>query len=218
MERTVVIGDIHGCHRELMELLDDVGPGRQDRIICVGDVITKGPGNRDVLEFLRRTPGCESLLGNHEHMLLKYQQGLPVALKREHFQTIEELGGDFDSYMQWIMTWPHYIELEDYLIVHAGIRPDRPLVQQSVDDLTELRCLDGPNPGSRHGTPWFERHDDSRTVVFGHWVFDTPLLLKNAIGLDTGCVYGGWLTAVVLPERRLVSVRAREAYATNEKS
>jgi hypothetical protein len=64
--------------------------------------------------------------------------------------------------------------------------------------------------------PWYERYTDSRLVVFGHWAKPAALVRKNAIGLDTGCVYGGALTALILPERRLVSVPARRVYQKKE--
>jgi hypothetical protein len=118
--------------------------------------------------------------------------------------------------MDWIARMPLYIELDAYLVVHAGIRPGRAINEQTLEDLTELRSVDGPTPGSRTGTPWFECYDGEKKVIFGHWVFDSPLVRKNVIGLDTGCVYGGFLSAVVLPEQRIVSVPARRAYAAKK--
>jgi diadenosine tetraphosphatase ApaH/serine/threonine PP2A family protein phosphatase len=213
MERTIVVGDIHGCYVEFMDLLGNIGLTQGDRIICVGDLITKGPGNREVLDFVRKRENCQSLLGNHEYILLRHHRGINVKLKPEHTQAVQELGGDFADCMEWVAQLPLYLDLGDHLVVHAGIRPDRSMEDQTLEDLTELRSLDGPEPGSRHGTPWFERYQGHKVVIFGHWVFDSPLLRDNAVGIDTGCVYGGRLTAVVLPEARLVSVPARKAYA-----
>ena len=61
--------------------------------------------------------------------------------------------------------------------------------------------------------PWYESYTGETTVVFGHWARPEPVVRENAIGLDTGCVYGGRLTAVILPERNLVSVPAKRAYS-----
>ncbi len=111
--------------------------------------------------------------------------------------------------MKWIAGFPRIIDLGDQLVVHAGLRPGVPLDSQSVEDLTTLRtCGDS-------GAPWFEQYE-GKTAVFGHWVFTAPLLTKSAIGIDTGCVYGGSLTAVILPERRLVSVPAVKSYSRKE--
>jgi len=213
MGRTIVIGDVHGCYLELMELLDQIGASQDDRIFSVGDLITKGPGNREVFEFVRTKKNFQSVLGNHEYLLLQHHRGRAVELEPAHLQTIAELGSDFKDCMAWVSRLPHYIDLGDYLVVHAGIRPDRPLEEQTVDDLTQLRTLDGLQPGSREGTPWFDRYRGEQVVIFGHWVFDTPLFRDNVIGIDTGCVYGCRLTAVVLPEGRLVSVPAHRVYA-----
>ena len=216
MERTIVVGDIHGCYVEFMDLLGHIGPTQRDRIICVGDLITKGPRNREVLDFVRLRENCQSILGNHEYVLLRHRRGIAVELKPEHFKTIAELGKDFNDYMDWISQWPLYIDLGDYLVVHAGIRPDRSMEDQTIDDLTQLRALEGPDPGSRHGTPWFERYEGRQVMIFGHWPREKPLLKGNVVGLDTGCVYGGRLTAIVLPERRLVSVPARSVYSKKD--
>lgn len=213
MTRAIVIGDVHGCFFELTALLDDIGVRQEDSLIFVGDLITKGPGNREVLEFVRQRRNCKSVLGNHEYLLLKHYRGESVELDRAHHQVIAELGKDFGDFMEWISQFPRYIDLGDYLVVHAGIRPGLPLEKQTVEDLTQIRTLSASEPGSRDGVPWFERYRGEKTVIFGHWVFATPLLRENAVGFDTGCVYGGRLTAVILPESRLVSIPARKAYA-----
>lgn len=213
MPRTIVIGDIHGCYFELMDLLNKVGASEEDRLISVGDLITKGPANRQVLEFFRQRKNCESVLGNHEYLLLQHYRGLTVELEPAHLKTIAELENDFGDYMSWISHWPYFIDLGAYLVVHAGIRPGIPMKLQSLMDLTSLRTLNRPSPGSKTGTPWYERYRGRKIIIFGHWVSKTPLVRANAIGIDTGCVYGGSLTSVVLPEGRLVSVQARRAYA-----
>ena len=179
----------------------------------MGDLVAKGPASRDVLEFFRDRANTKAVLGNHDYTLLRHYQGIPVSLEPAHSRTITELGDAFATLMDWVAGLPHYLDLGTHLVVHAGIRPGRSMEEQTVEDLTELRTVDGPNPGSRIGTPWFERYEDTKTVIFGHWVFASPLVRKNAMGIDTGCVYGGNLTAVVLPEGRLASVPARKAYA-----
>lgn len=155
MDRAIVIGDIHGCYVELVDMLDEVGIGPEDRVISVGDLITKGPGNREVVEFVRRRQNFTAVLGNHEYTLLQHYRGEDVSLMTEHFQAISDLGETFEECMEWVASWPLYLDLGDYFVVHAGIRPDRPLKEQAIQDLTQLRTLEGPDPGSRTGTPWF---------------------------------------------------------------
>jgi diadenosine tetraphosphatase ApaH/serine/threonine PP2A family protein phosphatase len=213
MHRSIVIGDIHGCYEELEDLLRAAQATAEDRIFSVGDLVTKGPASREVLEFFCDSRNTQAVLGNHEYALLRYYKGEAVDLEPAQSRAIAELGDAFDSLMNWVSGLPHYLDLGSHMVVHAGIRPGLTIEEQTVEDLTELRTLDGPNPRSRIGTPWFERYEDAKVVIFGHWVFATPLVRNNAMGIDTGCVYGGRLTAVVLPDERLVSVPARRAYA-----
>lgn len=111
--------------------------------------------------------------------------------------------------MEWVAGFPRLIDLGDQLVVHAGLRPGVSLDRQTVEDLTSLRtCGD-------FGAPWFEQYE-GKTAVFGHWIFAAPHVTKTAIGIDTGCVYGGSLTAVILPERRLVSIPAVKSYSRKE--
>jgi calcineurin-like phosphoesterase family protein len=211
MDRTIVVGDVHGCHFELMALLEEIGARDTDRLIFVGDLITEGPASREVLHFVRERRKCESVLGDHERTFLRLCRGEDVELEQAHLRTIAELGHDVGPYMEWISGFPLYIDLGDFLVVHAGIRPGLPLERQSAEDLTGLRSL-------KSGAPWFNQYCGKKTVIFGHTIFAAPLIRENAIGINTGCVYGGSLTAVVLPGRRLVSVPAVKAYAEKERS
>jgi diadenosine tetraphosphatase ApaH/serine/threonine PP2A family protein phosphatase len=210
MDRTIVVGDVHGCFFELTALLDEIGLRPSDRLIFVGDLIAKGPANREVLDLIRRRRNSESVLGNHEYLLARLFYEREVEFERTHLRTIAQLGNEAGRYLEWISSLPPYIDLGDFVVVHAGVRPGLPLENQTVEDLTQLRTLNG----AQSGTPWLERYCEKKTVVFGHSVFDTPLIKDNAIGIDTGCVYGGSLTAVLLPERRLVSIPAVRPYAT----
>jgi diadenosine tetraphosphatase ApaH/serine/threonine PP2A family protein phosphatase len=209
MNRTVVVGDIHGCHEELLDLMDHVGPTDGDRVISVGDLVTKGPGNAAVIDFFRAGTNTSAVIGNHDRVLLEKYLGHDVKLETFHVQAIAEFGDRFGEYMKWVAALPHYLDLGDYLVVHAGLRPGRSLAEQDIKDLTEIRKV---VIGDKE-IPWFDVYEGNQTVIFGHWVFGEPVVKTNAIGIDTGCVYGGRLTACVLPERHLVSVPARRAYA-----
>jgi len=175
----------------------------------VGDLVTKGPGNAAVIDFFRAEKNRSAVIGNHDRVLLEKYLGYDVKLETFHAQAIAEFGDRFGEYMDWIAALPPYLDLGDYVVVHAGLRPGRSLPEQDIRDLTEIRqvAIDGKE------IPWFDAYNENQIVIFGHWVFGEPLVRKNAIGIDTGCVYGGRLTACVLPERHLVSVPARRAYA-----
>lgn len=210
-DRTIIIGDVHGCWDELRDLLSEIRPGPQDKLISVGDLICKGPDSESVLDWAMSAKNLQVVLGNHElRFLTRWKSGLPQDEKPYDMETFRQLEGGYERYMRFIDAWPLYISHKDYLVVHAGFDPLEPLVRQSRRQLTNLRrCGDSDRP-------WFEGYVDSRLVVFGHWAHRKPIVRANAIGLDTGCVYGEALSALVLPERRIVSVKARKAYRIKE--
>jgi serine/threonine protein phosphatase 1 len=217
LRRTFVVGDIHGCVDELEVLLSGIGLGAEDRLVFVGDYIDRGPDSRGVVDrllALAAEPGreCTFLRGNHEDMLLAYLDrgghygeafmanggdataesyglhdptplSLLAALPEEHLRFFEGTG---------------LLHVEGaYVVVHAGIRPGRPLDRQSPHDLLWIRDEFIRRP-----------HDLGRTVVFGHTPGRSVLVdLPYKIGIDTGCVYGGMLTALELPTCVLHSVR-----------
>jgi hypothetical protein len=226
--RTIVIGDVHGCAAELQLLLDALGPGTGDRLLFVGDLVARGPDSHRVLEVVKAL-GAGVVRGNHEARLLDARAarktGKPLPkLGRTHQALFEELDAD-----EWSMleSFPLSIDVADadLRIVHAGVVPGVPFSEQDPYLLTHLRSIaDDGTPSVKWGTPWGESYVGPPHVVFGHNARKDPQLHPDATGIDTACVYGGALTALVLPrgsgppppaERRdaLVSVPARAAYA-----
>jgi diadenosine tetraphosphatase ApaH/serine/threonine PP2A family protein phosphatase len=211
MSRTIVVGDIHGCYDELISLLELVGLKADDRIVAVGDLITKGPKSREVLELFRTDKRFRSVLGNHDLALLKYWRGEAKSLKNSQVITAAELDSDSQLYSQFLQSLPLTIDLDSHLVVHAGLRPGVDLDKQSAEDLTEIRTL-GQDRTSRDGIRWYEVYDSEPTVLFGHWPTREPIRAAHAIGLDTGCVYGNRLTAYIIDTDELVSVSALQTY------
>ncbi|HEX2261427.1 MAG TPA: metallophosphoesterase, partial [Candidatus Binatia bacterium] len=113
MKRTVVVGDIHGCHEELLDLMDRVGPADGDRVISVGDLVTKGPGNVAVIDFFRAGKNRSAVIGNHDRVLLEKYLGHDVKLETFHAQAIAEFGERLGEYMEWVAALPPYIDLGD---------------------------------------------------------------------------------------------------------
>ena len=72
MSRTVVVGDLHGCYDELLALVERVGLGASDRLVCVGDLVVKGEKNREVLDLFREDARFSSVIGNHDRALLEF--------------------------------------------------------------------------------------------------------------------------------------------------
>ncbi len=209
--RTIVVGDIHGCFDELEELLDKVELKDSDRVVSVGDLISKGPKSREVLDLFMSDKRFSSVIGNHDLALRRKWNGENVELKAGQKETHKELKAEKDVYAAFLNTLPFVIDLETHLVVHAGLRPNVELHSQTTDDLTRLRTL-GPDIESDEGTPWYHVYQGEKIVLFGHWPAPEPRRGPKAIGLDTGCVYGHNLTAYVIQTDEFVSVEAKKVY------
>jgi hypothetical protein len=216
MGRTIVIGDIHGCFDELDDLLALVDLRTDDRVFAVGDLVTKGPKSSEVLDLFLEDRRFASVVGNHDRALRQYWRGEPVRLTKEQRAAVTELESERERYSEYLRLLPFTINLGSHLIVHAGVRPGVPLRLQMASDLTEIRTM-GANPQSRRGVPWYEVYRGNRIVLFGHWPRKIPRLGRKAIGLDTGCVYGGRLTAYIVEAKQFESVPARRSYVSKRR-
>lgn len=209
--RTIVVGDIHGCYDELMDLLEKAELGDDDRVVSVGDLITKGPKNREVLEVFMTDARFTTVIGNHDLALRRRWNGEDIELKGSQKEAHKELKGEKEAYTAFLNRLPFTIDLDTHLVVHAGLRPNVELYSQTTGDLTRLRTL-GPDRESDEGTPWYHVYYGEKVVLFGHWPSPEPRRGKKAIGLDTGCVYGHQLTAYIIETDEFVSVEAKKAY------
>jgi serine/threonine protein phosphatase 1 len=209
--RTIVIGDIHGCYDELTELLEKAKVGENDRVVSVGDLISKGPKSREVLELFMTDVRFSSVMGNHDLALRRRWNGEDVDLKPSQKETHKELKGEKEAYVNFLNRLPFIIDLDTHLVVHAGLRPNVELCSQTTGDMTRMRTLGGDRE-SDEGTPWYHVYYGDKIVLFGHWPASEPRRGKRAIGLDTGCVYGFTLTAYIIETDEFVSVPAKRAY------
>lgn len=220
--RLFAIGDIHGCAAELAALVGGLGLAAGDTVCFVGDYLDRGPDSKGVIDFLLNARATSSdvewvfLKGNHEDMCLAFL-GRPGQWGESWFMNggaaaVRSYGVAAHSeaaVVEGAMPEAHLVFLEglgrahrwqDYLFVHAGIRPGVPWEQQTDEDIFWIREEFLLHP---HGLP--------ETVVFGHTPHRNVLVhLPYKIGIDTGLVYGGALTALELPSRTLHQVRAGE--------
>ncbi len=211
MTRTIVIGDIHGCYDELIQLLEKLHLETVDQVVAVGDLTVKGPKSRDVLDLFRRDERFSSVIGNHDLALVRCWRGEEISLTAAQKRTFDELRAKDDGYLRYLSSLPFLINLNSHVVVHAGLRPEVPLEKQSPDDLVELRTI-GEDRTSREGTPWYEVYQGPAVALFGHWPAPQPRLGKYAVGLDTGCVYGGKLTGYTVESGEVSTVSAAKAY------
>jgi hypothetical protein len=218
--RTIIVGDLHGCRDELDSLLGWVGFGSGDRLVVVGDVATRGPDPRGTVRLLRQL-GAVGVRGNHEDRLLARIDGRLA--RRDPYQGLvgraaRELR---EKDVEWLRALPLWLDLPEHglTVVHAGLLPGKAIREQTPETLMYLRTIE--HDGER--VPWAEAWDGPPHVVFGHHAVLGLQVHRAATGIDTACVYGGRLTALVLrrgehpPPARdrldaLVSVPARRSY------
>lgn len=202
MGRTIVIGDVHGCSDELAELVSKIGVTSSDRVVFVGDLVARGPDSRGVLAIARRL-SATVVRGNHEHKLLRHRAtGEPLSAM--HQRVASSL-----SARDWadLEAMPFYADLPEHglRVVHGGVDPAKPLERQDPEALLTLRTIIDGRPSDKHGdTLWGALWRGPTHIAFGHNAQREPQLHPFATGLDTGCVYGGRLTALVLRDREAV--------------
>jgi len=201
MARTVIVGDVHGCTGELEELLERVRFAEgTDRLVLVGDLLVRGPDTHGILALARRL-GARSVRGNHEEKLLGWHhRSKPLGPDHERVASAlsEEEWGMLDAMPLWLDLPDH-----DARVVHAGVIPGLAIDRAPAAALLKMRTLDERGDWSDEadaGPPWGTRYTGPPHVVFGHYARAKPQLHAWATGLDTGCVYGGKLTALVLDE------------------
>ncbi len=217
--RLFAIGDIHGCVDELSALLEALPLSAHDTVVFVGDYIDRGPDSRGVIGTLlawraKTSAQAVFLKGNHEDMALAFlgrpghwgeawfRNGGVAALRSYGIHPDQpaaaiaaRLPDEHLAFLDGLETSHRWGD--EYLLVHAGIRPGIPLAGQRIEDLLWIReeFLD-------------ETHDLGTTVVFGHTPHRGVLVdLPYKIGIDTGCVYGGALTCIALPDGELFQIR-----------
>jgi len=233
-----IIGDVHGCFDELVELLEKLGyrvdetptgydvtppPGRL--LVFVGDLVDRGPRTPDVLRLAMGMSAAGTALvvpGNHDDKLMRALMGRKVQVTHGLEVSLEQLSHESPAFREAVAAYlkslvSHYV-LDDgrLVIAHAGIRES--MVgrwPQAARDFT----LYGETSGQldAFGLPvrlnWMAKYHGQGLIVYGHTPVAEPVRINNTLNIDTGCVFGGALTALRYPEMRLVSVPARVVYS-----
>jgi hypothetical protein len=220
MERTIIIGDVHGCLDELRGLLRECGVVPGDRVVLAGDLVAKGPDSRGVVQLVRET-GALAVLGNHDAYSLEIwrrrQQGELRRPRRWLLDTLEDADWAFLEGLPLFLRLGSAGEGEpEFAVVHAGAVPGVPLDKQERENLLNLRSMvEGTAPTGRllMSWPWAAAWHGPEHIVFGHDAVRGLQQHPLATGLDTGCVYGRELTALELPALRFHKVAARRRYA-----
>lgn len=236
-----IIGDVHGCFDELLLLLEkldyqvekqdpnlDYGfkvtppPGRQ--AVFVGDLVDRGPKSPEVLRLVMSMVKNQQgwcVPGNHDDKLLRKLQGKDVQVRHGLAETLEQLADEPIEFVHEVRSFldglVNHLIFDDrkLVIAHAGLRED---MQGRASGAVRSFCLYGETTGEidEFGLPvrynWAAEYQGKAMVVFGHTPVPAAEWLNNTIDIDTGCVFGGELTALRYPEKTLVSVPALKEY------
>ncbi len=204
-ERTIAIGDVHGCVQALDALLDAIQPSAEDRIITLGDYIDRGPASRSVIDrLIQLSETCDlvTLLGNHEVMLMMARDNGEESdfwLQCGGQETLDSYGGAPESipeeHIQFIKQCRLTYETDTHIFLHANYHADASLEDQPEYALLwKHLSLEIPAP-----------HQSGKTAVVGHTPQLNGIILDagHVICIDTFCVGGGWLTALEVNTRQV---------------
>jgi protein phosphatase len=227
-----IIGDIHGCFDEFYQLLLKLGyqinkevnyhisHPKNRKLILVGDLVDRGPNTPEVLRLvidMVESQMAFCVLGNHDDRLARQLRGNPVEISHGLAQTITQLATEPDHFKtllgHWLEALPCYQVFDNgqLIIAHAGFKSE--FLEKEITSSIRAFCLYGATGGlDANGKPirypWAKDYTGLAMIAYGHTPILEPQWINNTINLDTGCVFGGNLTALRYPEKLLVSVPA----------
>lgn len=233
-----IIGDIHGCYDELLELLQKIGydikietDGKTSishpddrKVVFVGDYVDRGPKVAEVLRLvmdMHKNGDAICVPGNHDVKLARALRGKNVNRTHGLAESMSQLEKESEEFKVQVADFiegliSHYVLDDAKLVVaHAGMKQE---MQGRASGRVREFALYGETTGEtdEFGLPerlnWAEEYRGTATVVYGHTPVPEPQWINRTINVDTGCVFGGHLTALRYPERELESVPAHNTY------
>lgn len=204
--KTLVIGDIHGCYNELQQLLDLAGPTADDRIICIGDMVDRGPNPTEVVDFFINTPNATSLMGNREDKHVRAHDGQVEYIGARELTRLVMAEDDYERAIAYMRTLPLYLDLPDAILAHGYYEPSLPPDQQDRNVL--LGHPEGEETLQSYD-PWYEYYDQDKPLIIGHREYPFLCYDNRVWAIDTRCAYGGKLTGVMLPNFDVYTIPAR---------
>lgn len=210
--RKFIIGDIHGCFDELIELTEKIGLTDDDLLISLGDIVDRGNKSKEVYKYFRNRPNSVVLVGNHErkhqNKILSYAQEIVKV----------QFGDEYSTFINWLDTLKYYYETEEAIVIHAFFEHDKSLENQKQEVLCGStsgdRYLEKKYPTEKY---WTEFYNGTKPIIYGHHVVgDHPKILNNTYGIDTGACHGNYLTAIELPGFIVHQVKSKKDYWKEE--
>jgi protein phosphatase len=235
-----IIGDVHGCFDELVELLRQLGHGLDEskmtiqpasgrKLVFVGDLVDRGPKIPAVIKLVMNAVASGAALcvpGNHDVKLMRKLRGRDVQITHGLAESLAQLTNEPEDFRKGVAEFiddlvSHYVLDDGKLVVaHAGMKE---VMQGRGSGAVREFALYGETTGEtdEFGLPvrynWAAEYRGSAMVVYGHTPVPEPEWLNRTINIDTGCVFGGKLTALRYPEKEIVSVPAKHTYAESRK-
>jgi protein phosphatase len=237
-EKYDIIGDVHGCYDELVELILILGYKIENekiyhpygrKIILLGDLVDRGPKIMEVLALaiqITREGSGFSILGNHEFKFRKYLSGKNIKLSESVQRTIDQLNNMpvvfLNTIKEFLHSLPYYKILDqgNLVVAHAGIKED--MIGKESEEIRSF-CIYGDTNGEtdEYGLPvrrdWALNYRGNSWIIYGHTPVPSPYWQNKSVNIDTGCVFGNTLTALKYPEMETVSVKARKVYYSSPK-
>jgi protein phosphatase len=231
-----LIGDIHGCFDETLALLTTLGYQVQKngsyavshpqarKVIFVGDLVDRGPKTPDVLRLVMdmvESGAGFCVVGNHDDKLKRKLQGRDVKIAHGLAESLAQLEPEPQEFKDKVIKFlgdliSHYVfDYGKLAVAHAGMKQE--YIGRGSPRIRDF-CMYGETTGEidEFGLPvrypWARDYRGSAMIVYGHTPVPEVEWLNNTINIDTGCVFGGRLTALRYPEKELVSVRAAQVY------
>jgi len=237
-----IIGDIHGCYEETVELIRKLGYTIQEvpeegknyglqithpqgrKLVFVGDLVDRGPNSPAVLRLVMSLVAggnAYCVAGNHDAKLQRKLSGKKVTIRHGLAETLEQLDKETATFKEEVREFlysliSHYVFDDGRLLVaHAGLKEE---MQGRASGAVRAFCLYGETTGEidEFGLPvrhnWAAEYRGKAKVVYGHTPVPAAEWLNKTIDIDTGCVFGGKLTALRYPEEELVAVDAHQVY------
>jgi protein phosphatase len=230
-----IIGDIHGCYDELCQLLEKLGyrVEREKYLVCssqgrtvvfVGDLVDRGRKSMEVLKLVMtmvKSGKAYCTLGNHDGKLQRKLKGSNVQITHGLEETLEQMSRETEAFIEDVKEFlkgliSHYVFDEGRLIVaHAGLKEKlHGRGSRKIRDLAMFGETTGKT--DEFGLPirlnWAKVYYGKAFVVYGHTPHEKVQMINNTVNIDTGCVFGGKLTALRYPEKEIVDVKAKAVY------
>lgn len=207
--KLAVIGDVHGCYDELIELSKKI---QGYRPVFVGDLVDRGPKNYACFKLaydLWSIGEADWIMGNHDNKFFRWLKGNPVTIRhgleltvnefKKKFSPLDFNGMSMEELGEYMLDrLPYVIKGDDFIIAHAF-------------PCGSSKAMYGPTDDDRNRIAWWEDHKGD-FAVFGHYWLNDPEPRDNWCCVDTSCCLGGKLTALLLPERKIVSVQSKWNY------